>query len=369
MDVLNARRSRWNAALSILVPLVWLLILLVRSHSEGQPPVVPDAVQSELGWADEQSCVTCHAQGDEFFSTGHANTLQLSSSAGVSDILDDLRTDLEAQKEGIAVQRNAGEVEAVQNKAGSIRSAKLDWCVGSGHHARTWIGTMPGSTGSTDLMEFRWTHFTEAGQFDVTPGQPKAEQSGFFGGLGVLFDGPRAQRCFGCHASFLPIDHGHLDETRIKPGVTCQRCHGPRQEHVASQGQVTLPEWQAVSRDDSVRRCGQCHRNVDEVDPETIVTSNRNTIRFQPVGLAQSECFQKSEMRCTTCHDPHRTMASQDSKGIWQCLQCHSSDAKEFVLCSAGRDDDCLACHMPKVQLDSPLLLTDHWIRIRKDDE
>lgn len=369
MFSLNSGTTFFKLLLACLVPLVWSLALVFRGQSDLSFPAAPDAVFSEQNWADEQTCANCHEQAEEFFSTGHANTMKQASASGVSEILQKVKDELAAKAEGTSVRFDGDEILAIQDKDGSIRSAQLDWCIGSGHHARTWISTLPGSEGSTDILEFRWTHFAEAQCFAVTPGQPATEQNGFFGGLGVLFDGPRAQRCFACHSSFLPVKDGLLDESGIRAGVTCQRCHGPRQQHVESEGQQDAHLWKPVSRDDAIRRCAQCHRSAEEVEPQSIDPTNTNTVRFQPVGLSQSRCFRKSEMRCTTCHDPHKTMAAQDSGGIWQCLQCHSPEEKGTVLCSNGRSDDCLACHMPKVELESPLRLTDHWIRIRKGPE
>jgi len=369
MNVFKDDKVRFRLLMASLVPLLWSLAWLFRGQGDLSLPTVPDAVLSEQNFADEQTCVNCHEQAAEFFSTGHANTMTPAADGRVSEILQQLKETLAAQQEGIRVEIDGERIQAIRDRDGSIRSARLDWCMGSGNHARTWICTLPDSDGSTDILEFRWTHFSEGQCFAVTPGQPTAEQSGFFGGLGVLFDGPRSQRCFACHASYLPIDHGRIDESEIRAGVTCQRCHGARQRHVESEGQQDAFSWKPVSRDDAVRRCAQCHRSADEVDAKTIDPANTNTVRFQPVGLSQSQCFLKSEMRCTTCHDPHKTMTSQNSGGIWQCIQCHSPERDGDVLCSSGRSDACLTCHMPKVALESPFRLTDHWIRIRKGQE
>ena len=185
----------------------------------------------------------------------------------------------------------------------------------------------------------------------------------------MLFDGPKSFRCFACHTSYLPEERGHIDEAHLIAGVTCQRCHGPRQTHVDSEGSYSDPRWQATDRMDAINRCAQCHRRADELSPEEISPLNRSIVRFQPVGLIQSECFKQSQMTCTTCHDPHTPASQQNSQGIWQCVQCHNPEQAADIHCGAGERDDCLGCHMPRVKMDSPVHFTDHWIRVRNADE
>lgn len=269
----------------------------------------------------------------------------------------------------LRLEHHANEVSVVDG-ASPTRSVPLDWCFGSGRHACTWIGTLTDSWGGTDLVEFRWTWYAQQQEFDITPGQPSAPDQRTFGGLGVLYDQPKARRCFACHASYLPVDSGRIDEAQLRPGVTCQRCHGPQSRHVAGEGSSSPERLGRLPQDESVRRCAQCHRHADEFDPQVVSASNVDIVRFQPVGLAQSACFQKSStLTCVTCHDPHRPMEVQDSAGIWQCTQCHDPERPSQTLCRLGRRDDCLSCHMPKVRGGPPIWFTDHWIRVRRDSE
>ena len=187
--------------------------------------------------------------------------------------------------------------------------------------------------------------------------------------MGLLFDGPRAWRCFACHSTRLPVYDGQINESHIAPGVTCQRCHGPRRQHVESEGVWRDLAWIAGNRDDAVRRCAQCHRPPEEQKPEEIQEDNVDIVRFQPVGLSQSACFKASQMTCTTCHNPHKPLDKQDSKGIWQCIQCHSPERIDHVVCGAGMNNNCLQCHMPSIRHDAPVSFTDHWIRVREQSE
>jgi hypothetical protein len=158
-----------------------------------------------------------------------------------------------------------------------------------------------------------------------------------------------------------------LQEESLHAGVSCQACHGPRARHVETQGAVREKHLGTLGQEESINRCAQCHRRADEMDTEPIHADNKNLARFQPIGITKSKCFQSPQMTCTVCHDPHQPLEDQNLTGIWQCVQCHDG-AKQRPTCGAGRTDDCLTCHMPKVRADAPLDFTDHWIRVRREE-
>lgn len=328
-----------------------------------------DLVSRPVGWADESRCAECHTQAETFWDTGHARTLQPANSTPSREFLARLHREAEHVDPQLRITASETGMTAVHGGDESARSLKLDWCFGSGLHARTWVGLLADSWGASDLCEFRWTWYESIDGFSVTPGQPDEGVTGYFGPLGVLHDHPKTRKCFACHATQLSMPSGRIDPHGLKPGVTCQRCHGPQAAHVESDGEFVDSSWRGRDQRDAVNRCGQCHRRADEMEPGQIRPDNRDIVRFQPVGLVQSPCFQNSEMTCITCHDPHLTLEEQDSLGIWQCLQCHDGIGNDHPLCAAGHADDCLRCHMPKVKMEDPLLFTDHWIRIRDDGE
>ncbi len=355
------RQRRGMLTLAMLFPLAAVTTWL----SLRPPPGVPvDAVSTHQNWADESSCIDCHEQAEHYFSTGHAQTLRPAADPSSLERLQQVAAAEELAGEQTSIRFTNGGVYASTRVGERLNEVPLDWCFGSGQHACTWTSTMPDSSSATDQLEFRWTWY-HGGVIDVTPGQPQQPTPGYFGKLGVLHDGPKAMRCFSCHADYLPDDSGRIDEGRIQPGISCQRCHGPRQAHVASDGELTPSGWRARDRMDAVHRCAQCHRRAEELPPEAIDPHDESIVRFQPVGLVQSKCFTQSEMTCTTCHDPHLPMAAQDSRGLWQCVQCHNPQRSEHVLCAAGEDDRCLECHMPAVRMEAPIAFTDHWIRVR----
>ena len=343
---------------------VFLCLGLRDDNPWTQQQQFPDAAARTEGLADESTCAACHEQASQFHLTGHANTLREAKNPDSLRMLRQLLTTTAAIDEGISLEERDDQVHMISSREGVHRKAELEWCFGSGAHACTWTTSLSDSQGNTDVLEFRWTWFSEINGFGLTPGQPSEAGNSAVSAFGLLFDGPKGRKCFFCHGTSVPLNDGHLDETNLRPGVTCQRCHGPRAEHVRTEGQSKPSEWSIVTRDDEISLCAVCHRFSEERDPHEIYPGNPAIVRFQPMGLLESKCYQKSEMRCTTCHDPHQPVSPATSRDIGQCLQCHSSSIEAHVVCGAGETDACFDCHMPRVESAFPVHFTDHWIRV-----
>lgn len=363
MSLTGKRTSVFTATAAIVCLSIFCIShTMIDTSVDGD---LQDVVSVTDGLGDESSCIQCHSQATEFADTGHAKTLRRASSLDSKSLLSMLAEAEGAIAENTEIAERNGKLVAMTRSDDTQHELELDWCFGSGTHACTWVSTMPDSHGNTDVLEFRWTWFASTKGFALTPGQPKSKGDSCVSALGLLFDGPKARRCFSCHSTVLPVTHSQFDETKIRPGVTCQRCHGPREKHIQTDGAFHSPEWGPTDRMEAVRRCAVCHRLPEEKSPEEIVPDNPEIVRFQPMGLMQSACFLSSEMRCTTCHDPHRPMGQQDSGGIWQCIQCHNPEVATHTLCGLSKNDNCLDCHMPKVEVGFPVRFTDHWIRVR----
>ena len=189
------------------------------------------------------------------------------------------------------------------------------------------------------------------------------------------FSRPLTLRCLECHNTWFEYVPGSINQYRREDfilGVTCERCHGPGQEHVDyHQQHPHLTRGHAIVNPASLpqeRRievCTQCHSNaMKHLGPalsyrpgepladhyKTLISkrSDEDHVANQIQYLRESGCFQKSEsMSCITCHDPHRRKDGTNSGSV-TCFQCHTHDdcGEQPALVSELRDR-CVDCHMP----------------------
>lgn len=364
---------RWIHVLAGILVVIPILLRFPLSQRVSAPPsfVEPDSGSgtSSPHWADESRCSECHEQGQRFAETGHARTLSRAKESDSAKLLSALASSPIGVAENVSVHIEDSGILLQSGQGLASKEESVDWCFGSGAHARTWVGTLDSSQCETESIEFRWTWYRSTGSFDVTPGQSHVQGFAGLSLLGLQFDAPRTWRCFSCHSTQLSEHRGRLNETDLVAGVTCQRCHGPRGHHVETDGKWHDAAWIPVDREDSIRRCAECHRSPEEQAKDSIRPDNPELVRFQPVGLTQSACYKQSQMTCTTCHDPHRPLADQDSHGAWQCIQCHNPAQPSQHPCADGQIDGCVRCHMPRVSAGAPVSFSDHWIRVRRPAE
>jgi len=327
---------------------------------------------------EERTCAECHAEIVAGFATSpHANTLHAGSDPDMRRLFADQSAEVNGQK--FSFTEDQGELWIGSEDLEYRR--RVDWVFGSGRHALTPVALDPDG-----LTQLSVSYFPD-GQFRSTPGI--SEHPAGVPRLGEKQSEADARRCFGCHVSSMPEEtlfHG-------KPGLDCNRCHFETSEHAASGGDdSTIPLWNELSPLDAVNRCGECHRRSDEMKPEEISIDEKHLVRFAPVGLVMSRCFQVANapenadifprMDCITCHDPHLPSRTKPSYFEAICRQCHvaaipnTANASShvgrsrtppddrIVPCSAQPSDSaCLSCHMPKTNFAPGLRFTDHWIR------
>jgi hypothetical protein len=227
-------------------------------------------------------------------------------------------------------------------------------------------------------LEHRLSYLAVGRKLGITPGQ----QEGMSSRLGTkivpygrLLDEARLLHCFSCHVTTSSSrDRNRLDTATMIPNVTCERCHGPGGAHVEAArrggGEAELHLPMGLDQDSptaQIAACGECHRSPDQADLSAIRPDDPQIVRFQPIGLAQSKCFQKgaSGLRCTSCHDPHARVSRDTAAYEAVCLQCHQPAGPARAACPVSPAKDCLGCHMPRRVLTPEFQFTDHWIRVQ----
>jgi tetratricopeptide (TPR) repeat protein len=287
----------------------------------------------------------------------------------------------------------------------NIEEMKIDYVMGSGNHARSYLHRTPRGT----LIELPLGWYAEGGgHWGMSPGSDS--------------DHPRTRRfvsykCMFCHNGVPQIPPGHdapdsdpVFAGDLPEGIDCQRCHGPGGRHIQTVETAgsTLADLRAsivnparLSTKLRMEICMQCHLETSSGRiPASIVRFNRAPFSFVPgeplenfmltfdhapgtghegkfevvnsvYRLRQSRCFLKSEgkLACDTCHNPHRVPRGAEAVAHRSdgCRTCHANVQHSSVQHSTPASADCVACHMPKRRAeDTPgLVMTDHLIQRR----
>jgi len=254
--------------------------------------------------------------------------------------------------------------------AGVQGRRRLEYFVGSGTVGRSYLFTADGF-----LYQAPVSWYAAPAKWDLSPGYQQYDRLYLTRGIEPV--------CLECHASGLQPVSGTTNGYAAPPfregGVSCERCHGAGEAHVAGGGKMVNPAKLAADRRDSI--CAQCHlageariaragaaafRPGDRLSdsravlewsgkPDMNVTSHFET-------LDESACKKVSgdKLWCGSCHDPHRAPAAAEKAGFYRarCLECHQT-----AQCSRG--SDCAGCHMPKAAVRDVqhAAYTDHAIR------
>ena len=293
-------------------------------------------------------------------------------------------------------QGKSGPTVSFEDRAGQLwmksdsypDAIRVDWMFGSGRHALTPVSLLVNPHGATELVEgsVSWFHGDLLGG---TPGANLSKARGM-ASLGTPHDEATTQDCFGCHVTQLTMDQGRIRPEGLIRGVSCERCHPGGERHAESMeagGPLLMERWSELSPLESVNRCGECHRRADHLTSQELSPERPVLVRFASIGLAMSPCFLKQDtlkaaggnvpggnvangatrLDCLTCHDPHRSAEEPAEAFVQKCQQCHGTQPNQARVCSAPQSGtNCLPCHMPPVNVTDNLVLTDHWIRIRK---
>ena len=283
----------------------------------------------------------------------------------------------------------------------NVVEKEVDYVLGSGNHARSYLHR----TGEGKLVQLPLGWYAEKGGFwAMSPGYDRPDQPDFR--RVITYD------CMFCHNGY-PAPPPGTDESgsepiypeRLPEGIDCQRCHGPGRAHVEAaakpgatshsiRGAILHPA--RLSRERQLEICMQCHlESTSRGLPHAIRRYTRGSFSYragEPLGdfivhfdhlvnagyddkfeiahaayrLRKSACFQKSELTCTTCHDPHN--APRGERAIERyaavCRRCH---AAAHATETRARSD-CLECHMPRRRTDDVVhaVMTDHYIQRRK---
>lgn len=317
-----------------------------------------------------QRCAACHPDKvEQFATTGHATTFRVPEQSDDFDFL--CGTQFVDPDRG-SVMRYSCSDEGLAVGIPVVfpdRNFPLQFALGSGEHAVTFLTLVPDQHGETVGVEHRVSLFGGE-RLDRTPGATALPPGQPVEHFGKLIEGEQLQECINCHTTSARIAGTEVHD--LLPHVQCESCHGPASRHVAameSGAADTLIRFApgTASAREELLMCGRCHRVPEMLSDTALDRSSAALARYQPVGILQSPCHLQSPqgLSCTTCHDPHRRADSMSRIEYSNtCKNCHAS--QHVGDCpKAARRQDCVGCHMPRVEVHPGIAFHDHWIRVR----
>jgi tetratricopeptide (TPR) repeat protein len=271
--------------------------------------------------------------------------------------------------------------------SGNVSNYHIDYVIGSGNHASGYLIDIAGH-----LFQSPVAFYKSRNSYDLAPGYEKTQDPDF--------TRPIAEGCVFCHAGtelhIRGTDNQYRSPAFSAEAITCERCHGPSEKHLADPraGTIVNPAKLEPGARDSV--CEQCHlmgvtrvlnpgKEFRDFQPgqrlETTFTTyhealppNAAPATFKVIShveqLAMSVCARNSHGRlwCGTCHDPHNKPDQPVQYYRSRCLSCHT---RAFPTAHPAADSNCIGCHMPRrdAQDGGHTAFTDHRIQRRLEPQ
>lgn len=371
---------------------------------DSAPPDEPSPtfrnVDGPAAYVGDAACASCHAREATAYAR-HAMAKSFHRWTPATRVESTLVRPLVNVPTGLAytVVEQDGHLYQVETLAGpggrrlhELRH-RIDYVMGSGQVARTYFTEENGR-----LFQLPLTWYRQHG-WDFSPGYEVND---------ARFDRVMPDRCIACHSSYpRPLPHLEGKFAVLRPGIGCERCHGPGALHVQERTVRTARAARDSGFDRTIvnpsrlpveRRldaCEQCHVHTavavlrEGKDPFSYLPSQplRDQYAYFKVKggidivshadrLRQSACFVAARrtdrpLECATCHDPHQAPPDRPARSR-PCLACHTSALLQSRLPDAASRAvhapaaDCVGCHMPRVQEHTVPhgTFTDHWIRV-----
>jgi tetratricopeptide (TPR) repeat protein len=205
--------------------------------------------------------------------------------------------------------------------------------------------------------------------------------------------------CHSCHVSQLERNYNSETDTYHttwnEPGINCETCHGPSQEHndvcraAARKGKVPddlkIISTKHFTPDQHNSSCASCHAKMipltDKYLPGETFYDHFNLVTLEnpdyyPDGRdlgenythttwIQSKCIQETGLHCVTCHTSSGRYRFRGELANNACASCHADNVKNFEAHSHHKPEsglECVSCHMPKTEF-ARMIRSDHSMR------
>jgi hypothetical protein len=319
------------------------------------------------------ACAQCHAyQADAQAATPMARAIESGSDSRILSAHAPL--DFRNGPYNYQITYRGGQADYSVSDGAKAISEPILYSFGEGVAGQTYVFRHNGN-----YYESRVSFYQATQNLDITILHSHSVPGSLEAALGRPLSQEAAYGCFACHST-PAAGQQRFDLSHLAPGVGCERCHGPGENHIAAikAGDLENPQIFNPGKLDAIDQmqefCGQCHESFDQVT-QLSDQGGLNNIRFQPYRMFKSPGHLTDDRRiaCTACHDPHGKSSSDAAFYDAKCLACHVSSSAEAKTAARGAPacpvskQQCVTCHMPKIELpEMHYRFTDHWIRIVK---
>jgi tetratricopeptide (TPR) repeat protein len=358
--------------------------------------------QPGVEYVGDQVCGSCHAvEYKSFKQTAMGRSASIPSQDDLQSLVKPVTFSSSTLNRIYSVYSRNGKMyheESQRDVKGQLvfsETHEIAYIVGAGEVGKSYL------VGKGDaLFVSPISFYTRINGWDLSPGYETS--------LFRDFTRPVLELCVDCHTGqprFVLERPNHFQQPPFRfLTIACERCHGPGAIHVKQRKEgaplegpidyaiVNPARVPAEIRDDV---CAQCHflgdarvlrpgKNDLDFRPGTPldkvvaifsvpakVKGNRFTAldQFEQLRLSRCAIASKGRLGCITCHDPHVQLRGAEAAEDFRerCLTCHkvaSCRAPFATRQSTSPPDSCVACHMPKQQLEniSHAAATDHRI-------
>lgn len=374
-----------------MVSVVAAFAISVRS-TRYQPAAV--TAQNAVG---DATCLSCHADKATYETTVHRITSRLPTRAAFTgsfapgeNIVRTSNPHLYFRMDSTADGFFQTAVFGVPPDT-TIRRERMDFVTGSGRRGQSFLYWREDNL-LYQLPISYWEMFGWGNSPTYPDGRPN-------------FDRPIPPRCLECHATAFASDSGQsrinqYRKTGMVLGITCETCHAAGQQHVGRERSLARHVLPAaivnparLPRARHLDGCALCHGGAVELTTQPFTHVPGTPVEKQvslelrgsaptttvdvhgdQVGLlARSQCFQRSEMTCSTCHDVHRQQRDPvELSG--RCMACHTVQrCALFPREGRALAGKCVSCHMPVLPSQSVIAnhlgrqlrqpVRSHWIK------
>lgn len=316
-------------------------------------------------FAGDQACADCHRKEFEAHQrSGHSHTAIRMEESSLAERLAQAGSYQDSRrKQNWSFQLDQGKFLVKDENHPTMPALTVTWLLGSGTHAQTAIAV---EERRRQGVELRWSWLANRNGLGLTPDHEPYDvyNRNSIECFGRPMNTADVLACLGCHMTVGPPPGASLRTDFFVPNVGCERCHGPRQQHVdlakQGRGNEIKPLINYRDAEEYIAACAECHRDASDM---TGHEQPHELVRFQPYGLKKSACYLMSDgqLSCANCHDPHDATSHDRELYKKQCQSCHRES--QFSICPIQPQGDCIECHMPAVEWTAGIKFHDHWIR------